>query len=187
MKTFLRGVTLENKKIVPIIVPNKEGLRSVNFYLVLNGNSVHLIDAGMNDEDCWNALLGALKSHRLEISDITAIILTHHHSDHVGLVNRITSLKQIPVYASPLSIPRLKRDSKFLEMRIDFFTKLYREMGCGTMGEKHISYLERSFKKNRHRALEAEIHEITGRQLFQYEVIEVPGHSPDQQIGRAHV
>ncbi|MGJ7919774.1 MBL fold metallo-hydrolase [Neobacillus sp. LXY-4] len=167
-------------EVIPIIVPDQSGLKSINFYLIKHGQSLSLIDAGWNNNECWDALIKTLGDNGFSLRDLTEIILTHHHNDHVGLVNRIITEHPIPVYASPLSILRLKRDQSFLEMRADFYAKLYREMGCGESGEKQITYLKSAIQKNKHNAVVADITEIVDPTLLNFDVIPVPGHAPDQ-------
>ena len=115
-------VTKKSLRGLPIIVPDRSRLKSINFFLYKTEQSLTLIDAGLNTEECWDALIATLKSNKCELRDINQIYLTHHHIDHVGLVNRIVSKHPIPVYTHVLSIPRLKRDPDFLEQRIEFFS-----------------------------------------------------------------
>jgi glyoxylase-like metal-dependent hydrolase (beta-lactamase superfamily II) len=175
-------IKLNNKcyEIFPVIVPDKSSLKTVNFFLVKQEHSLSLIDAGWNNEESWNALNNVLHMNGFTVSDITEIILTHHHIDHVGLVNRIVSQHPVPVYTSPKSIPRLQRDQNFLEMRIEFYSKLYEEMGCGATGKQRIAYLKKAVSDNEENALHAEIRAITNNQLFHFTIIEIPGHAPDQ-------
>ncbi|MGE7760977.1 MBL fold metallo-hydrolase [Peribacillus sp. NPDC097895] len=167
-------------KIFPIMAPSALSLKSINFYLVKQDESLTLVDAGMNDDICWNALQETLKKNGYTLKDITEILLTHHHGDHVGLVNRITSLYPIPVYAHTKSVPRLKRDPDFLSMRIEFYKQLYLEMGCGELGEKQVAYLFNAVDNNKDQKLNCDILEITEKQMLNFEVIEFPGHAPDQ-------
>jgi glyoxylase-like metal-dependent hydrolase (beta-lactamase superfamily II) len=169
-----------NCEVFPIIVPDKSALKSVNFFLVKQEHSLSLIDAGWNNEECWNGLMESLKINGFTLSDVTELILTHHHIDHVGLVNRITSEHPIPVYCHPYSIPRLKRDQSFLEMRVEFYTKLYQEMGCGKSGENHSAYLKKAIQLNKQNAIHADLIEVLDNELFDFRIIEVPGHAPDQ-------
>ncbi|WP_307851963.1 MBL fold metallo-hydrolase [Neobacillus rhizophilus] len=167
--------------VIPISIPEKlGGLKTVNFFLVKQGKSLSLIDAGYNSDSHWEALNLALNQNGLVLQDVTEIILTHHHIDHVGLVDRIVDTHPIPVYASPLSIPRLKRDNDFMEMRAEFFAKLYYEMGCGETGEKQIAYLKKALLRNKGKAMRAEITAIKDNAFLGFSILEVPGHSPDQ-------
>ncbi|MFD4929320.1 MBL fold metallo-hydrolase [Peribacillus butanolivorans] len=167
-------------EIYPIIAPSALSLKSINFYLVKQDESLTLVDAGMNDDVCWNALQNTLKENGFTIKDITEILLTHHHGDHVGLVNRITALHPIPVYAHSKSVPRLKRDPDFLSMRIEFYKQLYLQMGCGELGDKQVAYLFNAVDNNKDQRLNCDIIEITGKKWLNFEVIEFPGHAPDQ-------
>jgi glyoxylase-like metal-dependent hydrolase (beta-lactamase superfamily II) len=186
----LEGLTIEVKiledlkvngcEVFPIFVPVQAGLKSINFYLIKNENSLTLIDAGINTEQCWEFLLTSLKQNNLHLQDITEIILTHHHWDHIGLVNRIVSNHPIPVYVSPLSIPRLQRDSEFLNMRVEFFSKLYQEMGCGEAGKAKVAFLRKAIDTNKDQAILTNLTEIVNDRLLQFDIIELPGHAPDQ-------
>lgn len=167
-------------KIHPVIAPSALALKSINFYLVEQNESLTLVDAGMNDDVCWDALQHTLEENSLKLEDITEILLTHHHGDHVGLVNRITELHPIPVYAHSKSIPRLKRDPDFLSMRIEFYKRLYVQMGCGELGDKQVAYLFNAVNNNKDQKINSEIIEIKESQLLNLEVIHFPGHAPDQ-------
>lgn len=167
-------------EIFPVIVPSRTSLKSINFYLVKREHSLSLIDAGWNNDDCWGALNNTLKMNGYTINDLTEILLTHHHSDHSGLVNRITTTRSIPVYAHPDSIPRLKRDKDFLEMRVEFYAQLYQEMGCGENGARQIDYLKRAVLDNKDHALQADINAITDNELLHFSIVDFPGHAPDQ-------
>ena len=169
----------EDCEVFPIIVPVEYGLKTINFFLVRKEKRLLLIDAGIDDELCWGALNKTLNENGFSIRDITEIILTHHHFDHIGLVNRIVQEHPIPVYASPLSIKRLKRDSVFMKNRLAFYERFYQEMGCGELGKKQIQYLNKALEKNKHQALQCEISPITVSTFQHFSVLEIPGHAPD--------
>ncbi|MFC0558356.1 MBL fold metallo-hydrolase [Halalkalibacter alkalisediminis] len=170
----------KNYEVFPIVVPNQSGLKSINFYLIKASHSLTLIDAGFNTDDCFTALIHTLNEKGLTLNDLTEIVLTHHHIDHVGLVNRIVSMQSIPVYVHPLSIQRLKRDKDFLEMRIEFFDQLYEKMGCGEAGRSQVDFLKQSIEKNKHNAIHSDLLPIGNTFLKEFDVIHVPGHAPDQ-------
>lgn len=167
-------------EVFPVVVPVSSSLRSVNFYLIKSEQSLILIDAGFNNEHCWDALQETLAQNDLSITDLTHIFLTHHHIDHVGLVNPIVELHPIPVYTHRASFPRLKRDEQFMQMRIEFFANLYEEMGCGEAGKKQIEHLVQALHKNKSNRINCDLFEIKNGSLLHFDLIEVPGHAPDQ-------
>ncbi|QQK78733.1 MBL fold metallo-hydrolase [Salicibibacter cibi] len=168
-----------NHTVYPIIVPVNYNLKSINFYLYQSDNTLTLIDAGLNNEECWNALAETLKANEFSLQDIAQIYLTHHHVDHVGLVDRIVSEHPIPVYAHPFSIPRLKRERDFMERRVKFFETLYKEADCGEAGQTQVRYLKNALQKNEKKAMQTDIIPFDQAQL-DLEIMEVPGHAPDQ-------
>ena len=50
-----------NMEVYPVMVPTSNKLASINFFLVKQDNSLTLIDAGLNNDECWNALQMTLK------------------------------------------------------------------------------------------------------------------------------
>ncbi|MCQ6279322.1 MBL fold metallo-hydrolase [Bacillus sp. EB600] len=167
-------------EVFPCLVPASNKLKSFNFFLVKDKNSLTLIDAGMNTDDCWNSLQKTLKDHDYTLTDITEILLTHHHTDHIGLVDRIVSSHSIPVYAHPYAILVLKRDKEYMKMRVEFFRKLYQEMGCGEIGEKQVADLHNPIILSEDKKIHCEIQEINTNKLLGFDILEIPGHAPDQ-------
>ncbi|SFE70253.1 MBL fold metallo-hydrolase [Alteribacillus iranensis] len=182
------ALSSSNGSLYPVIVPTKSSLKSFNFYLYQTGDSLVLIDAGINSSSSWNALEEVLQENNFHIKDLTAILLTHHHVDHVGLINRITEDHPIPVFIHPEGIPRLRRNPDFMERRISFFETLYKEAGCGERGKEQISYLREAKEKNAGQAIEADLQPIREKEeIFGLQVIETPGHAPDQVAFYDHV
>lgn len=168
----------------PIIVPTKLGnLGTTNCFLFKKGDSLSLIDAGIDTDEYWEELKRVLSNNGFGLMDIDQIILTHHHSDHAGLVNRITQIKEVPVYAHALSIPRLKRDETFLSRRLDFFEQFYQEMGCGEAGEERVKHLRKSKDNFRGLKIHADLLPLIDLdEIVSLKAIETPGHSPDHLI-----
>lgn len=176
----VNSMTANGSTIFPVIVPVTSQLQSVNFYLIKTDRHLLLADAGMNTDECWQALNDTLAEHQLALKDLTHIVITHHHVDHIGLINRIVEEHPIPVYAHRLAVPRLKRDPDYLQKRIEFFADLYEKMGCGEAGEKQVDYLKNAMKKNAGQSIECEIRDIKELPFQQFQIIETPGHAIDQ-------
>ena len=166
--------------IHPIIVSTSSSLRTFNFYLVKHNDAVFLVDAGVNTDKCWEYFIETLRKAKVALEDLDAIILTHNHADHIGLVNRIRVKKEIPVYAHPDAWIRLKRESAFLNARVSFFEDLYAQMGCGSEGDRQIDRLKKAIDNNDSQKINGKISSLAeGDKIFGFDVIEVPGHAPD--------
>jgi len=155
-------------------------LQTFNFYLVRHRDSLSLIDAGVPTEACWEALMRALEQAGFSLGDVTEIMLTHHHYDHVGLVNRIVGERDIPVYASRHAIPWLWREEGFMQKRLSFLENMYREMGCGPETERQMGKIGQMEAEFRELAIRCELSFVQeGDDWFGFRVMEVPGHAPD--------
>lgn len=157
-----------------------------NFIIVEKPTGLTLVDAGADSDEAWGMLQQSLDSLGYSLDELDEIVLTHHHADHIGLVNRIVKRRSIPVYAHPNAIPRLMRDRDFLLFRADFFETLYREMGCGETGDRYVEQLRINISKNEHLKLNAEVAPIQDRLpirgLEHWEPIFTPGHAPDHLV-----
>lgn len=69
----------------------KLNLSVTNDYLIkFNANNYVLIDTGYLED--WELFCKGLKELKIEICNISHIILTHHHDDHCGLLNKIVEM-----------------------------------------------------------------------------------------------
>ena len=181
-------VTKQGCTVYPVIVPTRRSLKSFNFYLLEKGRSLILVDGGMATNESWQALRTTLAANGFAIDDLSGIIITHHHHDHVGVVNNILEQKDVPIYAHPESVYRLKRDRPFLAQRIDFFNQLYTEMGCGEEGKRQVARLKQAFRENEKYGIKGDILPIRNEQTLEaldfeeLKAFETPGHSPDHLV-----
>lgn len=76
-------------EIYRMLIPLPENpLKTLNSYLIKLENRNLLIDTGFNRPECHEALIENLKEHNVDMEK-TDIFLTHLHSDHTGLINKI--------------------------------------------------------------------------------------------------
>lgn len=171
----------DSKRVYPIIYSQQYGsLSSVNCYLYDNGGSLSLIDAGLNTPRFKEFFYNSLKNYNISIQDIDQILLTHHHEDHVGLVNEVLKVKQIPVYAHYLAIPRVHFDESFLTNKYNFFLKTYKEYGCLDLVTQRFKTMEQTFLNRDRLRIQSEVCALKDRDEVEgLHVIEAPGHSPD--------
>lgn len=72
-------------KIKKIITGNLEE----NCYVLINNNDCLVVDPG----DDISLIIDAIKDY-----DLQAILITHHHFDHVGALDELLKYKEVPVY-----------------------------------------------------------------------------------------
>lgn len=179
----MKPLSKQGVSVVPIVVPTPYDVGDVNMYLYEDAGNLTLIDAAFDSDEAWDRLQTALSEHGWNLQQLSAIWLTHHHQDHIGLVNRMAAKRDIPVYAHPKAMPRLRRDESFLDMRADFFEQLYRKMGCGEAGERQVRRIRESKHANARFALHTDVLPVTeGSVLGSCRVMEVPGHAPDHVV-----
>ena len=72
-------------EVVPGV--HRFGSSLVNWYVVVDGDRLTLIDAGL--PGYWRQLEPALRGLGASMSDVDAIVLTHSHVDHTGFAERV--------------------------------------------------------------------------------------------------
>lgn len=74
---------------VPIPVPIPDNpLRYVLVYAFELPNGVAIVDAGWDTDEAWTALVEGLTKAGCDITDVSALLITHIHPDHYGLAGR---------------------------------------------------------------------------------------------------
>ena len=64
-------------------------LRSVNAFVVEGDAGLTLIDCGVDSDEGWEALVAGLGELGRQVGDITAVVGTHLHVDHMGMALRV--------------------------------------------------------------------------------------------------
>ena len=170
-----------DKAVYPILFEVNYGqMKSINCFLFKNGDTLTLIDAGINLPAFHEFFHEKLAEYGFTITDIDQIILTHHHGDHTGMVNAILSQKTVPIYAHHLAIERLQLTEEYQLQKRDFFTQLYKEYGCVHLAKQRLAKFEKTMQEGDHLRIKADIialKDVDTVAGFQVKV--VPGHSPD--------
>ncbi|HLN27972.1 MAG TPA: MBL fold metallo-hydrolase [Gemmataceae bacterium] len=78
-----------------------------NAYLI-GRNPSYLLDPGPGDAKEQEHLFALLDRHHAEGNRLTAVVLTHHHPDHIGAATASAKRYGVPIYAHPITAQRLK-------------------------------------------------------------------------------
>jgi glyoxylase-like metal-dependent hydrolase (beta-lactamase superfamily II) len=96
----------------------------VNWVLLMEGDAVTLIDTG------YPGQAELLSRSLLEIgsttADVTAVLVTHAHVDHLGSAERISDEHGIPVYVHELELPHARREAHHAATPVDVVRNIWR-------------------------------------------------------------
>ncbi len=102
----------EAREVAPgiwrITLPIPFPLRTVNVYALVGADGWVLVDAGMGTPDARAAFAAGLQKAGLDIARLHAIVLTHHHPDHIGLSGELQEQSGAPVYMHPIDEKSLR-------------------------------------------------------------------------------
>ena len=86
-------------------LPTPFPIGRVNTYLARDNEQITLVDTGVNSTRSYDALVQGLAALGLRPTDLDRIILTHHHVDHIGLVDRLVAESGAEVWCHPACVP----------------------------------------------------------------------------------
>ena len=87
-----------------LAIPTPFRVGPVNCYLV-EDDPLTLVDVGPNSGASLVALEDALREHGHHVEDLERIVITHHHTDHLGLVGVLAERSGADVCALDLLAP----------------------------------------------------------------------------------
>lgn len=157
-------------------------LKRVNCYYI-NDSLPTLIDAGVNTHDCFETVSTAIRQAHGTIEGLQRVILTHAHSDHLGLVAGIERISDAEVFVHDMDRHRLLEEKgEDAKRREDDYRAFFTEAGVpGSVMEKAMHSLSRRFAEfcsycSNPRILEG--NESFAFDDFDLKVIHTPGHTP---------
>ncbi len=119
-----------DKTISQLTVPTPFAVGDAHVYL-LKGDTLSLVDAGVKTKAAWEALKTQLRQLGYAPNDIEQIILTHHHPDHIGLIEAFPRAERIVAHQN--TDAWLRQDEAFLACFEAFFRQLL--TACGVPEE----------------------------------------------------
>lgn len=81
-----------------------------NLYLVADGDSLTMIDTGYPGD--WKLVAAAFERLGRSPADVSAVILTHAHPDHIGSAERMRAEHGAPVHAHRDEAPMVRGERK---------------------------------------------------------------------------
>lgn len=111
-----------------IALPTTYAIGDVNAFLA-EGDPLTLIDCGMGGEDVHRILDEELAALGYRIADIRRLIISHHHTDHLGLTIEIVEASGAEVWAHPYTAPWLETPQAAQAELIAFANLMYHEAG----------------------------------------------------------
>ena len=167
------------QRIEKLVLPTNFPIGPIHAYLVF-GEKLTLIDTGLKTDQAWKELNIGLERLGLKLTEIEQIVLTHHHNDHVGLLDWILEKHPtVPVFAHRDTLTFLQ-DEDYLDWTGEFFKTLLQEFGL----PKEMAYKWAFRKRGRTLSNNLEIETVLQEGdkvpgLSDWQVIETLGHSQD--------
>jgi glyoxylase-like metal-dependent hydrolase (beta-lactamase superfamily II) len=161
--------------IAKLTFPTPFQVGDVNAYLIKT-DRVTMVDCAVRTEEAWQSLQHQLTSLGLTPSDIDQVVLTHHHPDHVGLLDYFPS--DLPVFGHPINERWLLRTEAFYTEHDEFYKSLFVEFGIPVTMFPFINKMKKTLHYSCNRSLTSPILEgsnVPG--LQEWSVIETPGHA----------
>ncbi len=94
-------------QMIPLRTQGLPPSTHTNAYLVGTG-PMYLLDPGPTDEQEQRRLFAVLDEHPHAGRRLSAVILSHHHPDHIGAANQCAQRYQVPIWAHPWTAEKLK-------------------------------------------------------------------------------
>ncbi|GAA2093834.1 MBL fold metallo-hydrolase [Actinomadura alba] len=119
---------------VPVPIPGSP-LGHTLVYALESARGPVLIDAGWEHPDAWAALRDGLATLGLDVTEISGVVVTHHHPDHSGLAGRVreASGAWIAMHHADAALVRLfhdmVRDGRARELRLASARKAGADIG----------------------------------------------------------
>ncbi|MDQ0213779.1 glyoxylase-like metal-dependent hydrolase (beta-lactamase superfamily II) [Oikeobacillus pervagus] len=164
-----------------ISLPTPFPVGDVNVYVV-KGDKLTLFDAGINTKEGWDTFVFELSQLGYTPEDIEQIILTHHHPDHVGLLDYFS--EDVDVFAHEGAERWTVRTDDFQQVCHDFYRKSFTQFGLPRDPEPVIRQMQAPLKFScKGRSLTSYLKEgdrLPG--LEEWLAIETPGHSQSHLV-----
>ncbi|MFY4775877.1 MBL fold metallo-hydrolase [Metabacillus sp. RGM 3146] len=168
------NLTTSGASILSISLPTPFPVGDVNVYLY-KGDALTLIDAGPKTEEAFQSLKRQLNRYGYRVEDIEQVFLTHHHPDHVGLLDYFDDIQ---ITGHPYNQPWISNDQAFKEKNTAFLRGLFLELGIHSSYTPSLSELDKTLLYSCSRNLTHAVREgdeVPG--MKEFKILETPGHA----------
>ena len=166
---------------VPLPIP---ALKHLNAYLIRTEDRCVLIDTGMGSDEAFNELSRQLFEIGGELEDLTEILITHFHIDHVGLVPRLRGLSEAQLITSAKTAEAVRLVRQTHESHWKNLVDMYKASGVPA---KLVAQMLKATPSSLYQAVYDELARPSkvlkdGEKIsigkYSFQTIWTPGHSP---------
>jgi len=159
----------------------KVGPENVNVYIVEGNDGNLLIDTGWNTPEAFNALAREMQNSGFALNDITDIVITHVHPDHMGLAGKIAELTGASIAVGEIENNLLDSyythpETLISEMIIFFMANGVPEWELKMLSE--ASFNIRSYISPFKATTLLKEGDVISMAPYEFQVMATPGHSP---------
>lgn len=168
------------QEIKQITIPTPFAVGDVHTYIIIT-DKVTLVDAGVRTMEAWEVFQGELKRHGLKVLDIDQVLITHHHPDHVGLLDYLPA--NIPVYGHERAHPWMTQDQRYFITHDAFYRELFAQMGVEERFYPLLGAMDKPLRFSCQRGLTSFVKEgDTLEGLSDWRIYETPGHASSHLV-----
>jgi glyoxylase-like metal-dependent hydrolase (beta-lactamase superfamily II) len=164
-----------------IRMPLPYALDHVNLWAIDEGNGCAVIDTGLNNEETVLAWRTILNDSDKGIGQVTRVLVTHMHADHVGLVGWLTEMSDSELWMTRLEY--LTCRLTFSEGKSPLNSEAISFYRCAGWSEMAISALEVHTKR-----VAACVCNFPGnfRRLYDGQILQIGAHAWTVIVGAGH-
>ena len=174
------GAEFQHPSVHRITLPTPFPVGPVNVYVV-RGDGLILFDTGPKIDEAYDALIAALRRLHLTPSDLDAIVVTHGHLDHIGLLRRLVQESGAATYGHSFVMAQWTYGEDKAVQRRAYFSELFASYG---VAEPEALECIEHWNGYRVYADDVELNHAIGQgdSMFGFDIHHLPGHSPSDLV-----
>lgn len=163
--------------VYQLVLPTPFSVGPINVYII-KGDRLTLVDTGPKSEETWSVFCELLSELNLKPEDIEQVVLTHHHPDHIGLLDYLP--EHLNIVGHWKNNPWLSKNEQFITQHDEFFKTYFKRLGVDDW--MHLPVIEKMKETLSYACDNRKItHEVVDGDylpgLPDWKVLETPGHA----------